>query len=280
MASATVFLERPGGRIAYDVDGEGPLVVAAPGIGDLRSVYRFLTPLLVAAGYRVATMDLRGHGESDATFTEYGSVPTATDMLALVGSLDAGPAVLIGNSMSAGSAVWAAAESPALIDGLVLVGPFVRDASQGRAAELAFRVALLRPWGPRAWRGWYARLYPGVRPDDLDAHRAQIARSMAEPGRWQAFIETSRTSHAQAEARLDEVQAPTLVIMGSKDPDFSDPAAEAAFIADRLSGRVLLVPGSGHYPQAQFPGITGPAIIDFLGQRHAPAVHGNETQGA
>ena len=44
-------------------------------MGDLRSVYRFLAPELVGAGYRVATMDLRGHGDSDATLR----VPAARD---------------------------------------------------------------------------------------------------------------------------------------------------------------------------------------------------------
>ena len=49
----TSYLDRGEGRIAYDVQGSGPLVVCAPGMGDLRSVYRFFAPALVAAGYRV-----------------------------------------------------------------------------------------------------------------------------------------------------------------------------------------------------------------------------------
>ncbi len=73
--TSTQFLQRPEGRIAYDVTGEGPLVICAPGMGDVRQVYRFLVPRLVEAGYRVATMDLRGHGESDTTFTAYGDGP-------------------------------------------------------------------------------------------------------------------------------------------------------------------------------------------------------------
>ena len=57
---ATRFLDRGAGRIAYDVIGNGPLVVAVPGMGDLRSTFRHLVPALVDAGFRVATMDLRG----------------------------------------------------------------------------------------------------------------------------------------------------------------------------------------------------------------------------
>jgi hypothetical protein len=33
----TAYLKRPEGRIVYDGDGEGPLVICAPGMGDLRS---------------------------------------------------------------------------------------------------------------------------------------------------------------------------------------------------------------------------------------------------
>jgi MMPL family len=57
----TSYLDRPGGRIGYDVAGAGPLVVLVPGMGDLRAAYRFLAPALRAAGYRVACTDLRGH---------------------------------------------------------------------------------------------------------------------------------------------------------------------------------------------------------------------------
>jgi pimeloyl-ACP methyl ester carboxylesterase len=45
------------------------LVVLVPGTSDLRASYRFLAPALKEAGYRVACTDLRGHGDSDATFS-------------------------------------------------------------------------------------------------------------------------------------------------------------------------------------------------------------------
>lgn len=262
----TRYLERPGGRVAYDVRGEGPLVVCVPGMGDLRSVFRFVIPGLAAAGYRVASMDLRGHGDSDVTFDAYDDVAAATDVLALIRELGGGPAVIVGNSMGAGAAVWAAAEDPGVVRGLVLIGPFVRNAPVGRGAEFAFRLALKRPWGPAAWNAWYARLYPGRKPADLDAHRARIRASLREPGRWDAFIATTRTSHAPAEARLDEVTGPALVVMGGADPDFPDPAAEAAFVARRLRGRVLMVPGAGHYPHAETPEVVVPAVLEFLAE--------------
>jgi pimeloyl-ACP methyl ester carboxylesterase len=189
--SGTAFLRRPEGRVAYDVAGDGPLVVCAPGMGDLRSVYRFLAPGLVDAGYRVATMDLRGHGDSDATFSAYDDVAAATDLIALVEELG-GPAVLAGNSMSAGAAVWAAAEAPDLVAGLVLLGPFVREIPTGLVQRLTARLerllreALSRPAACRPRRA--SRAHSG-KPQAagtlarLRHHHAHIARSCGSAAR-------------------------------------------------------------------------------------------------
>jgi pimeloyl-ACP methyl ester carboxylesterase len=133
--NTTRYLARPGGRIGYDVAGEGPLVVLVPGMGDLRAGYRFLAPALRAAGYRVACTDLRRHGDSDPAFPSYGDEDTAGDVIALIGELG-GPAVVVGNSMGAGAAVLAAAGRPDLVPGLVLVGPFVAH-DPGAAGRLA-----------------------------------------------------------------------------------------------------------------------------------------------
>ena len=62
-------LERPEGSDRLRGRGLGPLIVCVPGMGDLRATYRFLAPQLVAAGFRVATVDLRGHGDSTTGFS-------------------------------------------------------------------------------------------------------------------------------------------------------------------------------------------------------------------
>jgi len=210
---------RPEGRIAYDVQGTGPVVVLVPGMGDLRAGYRYLTPHLVAAGYTVATMDLRGHGDSDTTFSTYGDVETAGDIEALIDELG-GKAVIGGNSLAAGAAVILAADQPTKVSGLVLLGPFVRNPAAS------------------AFEAWMFR---------------------------KAFSQTTRqTTHDPAEARLGDVTAPAIVIMGDSDPDFKDPAGEANWIGTALNAQVVLVPEAGHYPQSQRPDITTPAVLGFL----------------
>lgn len=261
--TTTQFLNRDQGRLAYDVAGQGPLIVAVPGMGDLRSTYRFLTPALLAAGYRVATFDLRGHGESTTEFDSYDDEAAASDLVALIEHLG-GPAIVIGNSMAAGAAVIATANRPELVDRLVLIGPFVRNVPMPPGVGTALRLALLRPWGPRFWRIFHRRSFPTSLPTDYPAYRDELMASLTRKGAWHALQQTVRTSHQPAEDRLDKVHAPALVVMGTADPDFKDPTAEAQLVADRLGARVVLIDDAGHYPQAEFPDVVGPAVIEFL----------------
>ena len=110
-ANRTEYVDVEGGRIAYQVIGEGPLVVLSPGMADTRSTYRFLAPLIAKAGYRVASVDLRGHGESSTDWDSYSHVDTAGDLIAVIQKLG-GPAVIVGQSFSGGAATIAAATNP------------------------------------------------------------------------------------------------------------------------------------------------------------------------
>jgi pimeloyl-ACP methyl ester carboxylesterase len=269
-AAAVSYLDRPEGRIAYDIEGTGPLVVLVPGMGDLRGAYRFLAPALRDAGYRVACTDLRGHGDSDTTFTSYGDADTATDVIALIEALG-GLAIVIGNSMAAGSAVLVAAERSEVVAGLALLGPFVRDPKTSPLQHLMLRMAMARPWAAASWKAYMPKLYAGQRPTDFDTYRSQVIASIRRPGHAKAFSLTTRTSHAEAEASLAAVSTPTLVVMGEQDPDFPDPRAEADWIAQALGGEVVMVPEAGHYPQSQRADITTPAIVAFVGRVTARA---------
>ena len=279
---STHLLSRPEGRIAYDVPEPtsgttaGSTVLTVPGMGDLRTSYRHLVPGLVAAGHRVVTTDLRGHGDSDTTFAAYGDEPTADDVVALLEEV--GPAVVTGSSMGAGAAVIAAAHRPDLVRGLVLLGPFVRDPAVGAATRLAMRLALAPPWAAWTWKAYLPTLYSGRRPDDHDGYVRDVVAAVRRPGYGRAFSRTTRTSHALAEQLAPQVQAPTLVVMGELDPDFASPADEAAWVAGQLHGRVVMVPEAGHYPHAQRADLVVPAVLEHLA---ANPDHGvTRTEGA
>lgn len=260
----TSYLTRPGeGRVAYDIRGTGPAVVLVPGMGELRSTYRLLAPLLVGAGYTVITCDLRGHGDSDATFSSYGDAQTAEDITALIRELGR-PATVVGNSMAAGAAVIAAATSPDLVSSLILIGPFVRNPPSNAFQVFMFRAMMARPWAAAAWNAYYPSLNAGAKPADFEEYRRSMLEGLRRPGHSRAFRLTTRTDHAAAESALAAITTPTLVVMGELDPDFTDPRAEADWIARSVSADVVMVPDAGHYPHSQQPTRTADAVIGFL----------------
>jgi pimeloyl-ACP methyl ester carboxylesterase len=263
MGTTTKLVAVNGGKIACSEEGAGPLVLLSPGMGDLRSSYRFQVPDLVRAGFRAVTVDLRGHGDSDATFPDYGDEPTSEDLVEVIAHFD-GPAVIVGNSMSAGAAVIAAARHREMVSGLVLIGPFVRDAKIGAFQKMMMSVMMAKPLVVTSWSAYLPKLFAGQKPTDFATYQKSVKDAMARPGYKAAFAATVKTSHQDAETVLSEVSVPTLVVMGEKDPDFPDPLGEARWIAQQLHGRVEMVADAGHYPHAQRPDVVNASLIDFL----------------
>jgi pimeloyl-ACP methyl ester carboxylesterase len=264
----TRFLNHAGGRLAYDDSGSGPLVLCAPSMGDLRAEYRFLSPLLVDRGYRVVTMDLRGHGESSTEWDDFSVAGVGSDMVALLRTLDGGRATIVGASMSAGAAVWAAAEAPDRVASLALIGPFVRGETTG-ANALLYKALFARPWGPAVWQWYYSTLYPTRKPADFAAYTGALRSNLAERGRLEALHRMLSASKSASEQRISKVKAPVMVLMGAKDPDFKDPAAEAKSVGDALHASLHLVEGGGHYPHAEMPQVVAPLLLAFLAE-HQP----------
>ncbi|MFI7542699.1 alpha/beta fold hydrolase [Actinoplanes sp. NPDC049599] len=247
------------GALAYDDAGSGPLVVCLPGMGDNRTTYRHLVPLLVAAGHRVVTLDPRGQGESDAAWPDYSPAALGADLLELLRHLDAGPALLVTSSYTGATAVWAAAEEPAAFAGMVLIAPFARVMPKPNVL-LRLAVAAVSRFRP-LWLAYWSSLFKTRRPDDFAAARARLSRQLAEPGRMAALRAMMSADVAACEARFPEVTTPALVIMGTRDPDFPAPRDEARLIAQRLGGRAVMVDGAGHYPQTEYPAETATAIL-------------------
>lgn len=251
-APRTATLERPDGTLAYEVAGSGPLIVLLPGLGQRRSAYRHLVPELTARGYRTAALDLRGHGDSSVGWPAYGADAMGPDVVALIEALG-GPALLVGNSYGAGPAVWAAAERPDLVAGVVLTGPFVRPLPTPWALRVAMRVLFGGPWRVAAWDAFTNGLLKAGRPDDQGAERARLRASLREPGRFEALAAMLARDDAPIAAQLDRVRARSLVLMGTADPDFPDPMAEARAVADAMGGRAEALEGVGHYPHLEVP---------------------------
>ncbi|MFF4243590.1 alpha/beta fold hydrolase [Streptomyces sp. NPDC001822] len=271
----TEFLNVNGGTIAYEVSGvAGPLVVLAHGMGDSREAYRFFTPALVEAGYRVVTVDLRGHGESSVGWASYTRTDLAGDLIALVEHLG-GPAVLVGHSIAGGAVTIAAAKAPKLVTALVELAPFTRK-QQVRLGDMriaGYRRGMTHLMGTtvlgstRQWAKYLDIAYPGPKPTDWNTRMGEITAMLEESGRMKAVQAMGKTSPADAGEQLGNVSCPVLIVQGTLDPDWASPQAEGeAIVADLPTGlgSLEMIEGAGHYPHVQFPQQTLAAILTFL----------------
>jgi pimeloyl-ACP methyl ester carboxylesterase len=276
----TEFAEIEGGRIAYDMTGQGPLVLLSHGLGDHRQAYRFLAPQLAQAGYRVVNADVRGHGESSLNWKSLtgkaaiSRVDIARDQLALIRQLG-GPALIVGQSISGGAATIAAAREPELVSGIVEINPFTRVPKFDLGAMLNNRLyhqGAVRMGGVaalhslRSWLSYLNVAYP-TKPADYAGYIAALRAKLTEPGRMAELLKTLKTSPADAETQLPNVRCPALIIMGTQDCDFPDPRAEGDAIAAAMPaglGTVATIDGAGHYPHAQHPDQVAALMIPFL----------------
>jgi len=260
--------------LAYEVTGEGPLVVLAHGIGDSRHSYRFIAPALAAAGYRVANVDIRGCGESSLGWDGYSRTDIAGDLVALVRHLG-GLAVIVGQSISGGAATIAAATAPELVTGVIELAPFTRAQSiplGGLVRVTRYRRGTTHLMGTilrgslSSWKKYLDLAYP-AKPADWDAGLARIDATLREPGRMTALQAMSKSKPTDAGAQLGNVGCPVLVIEGSADPDWADPRAEGERIITDLPdglGELAVLDGVGHYPHTQAPEKVLALALPFL----------------
>jgi len=267
--------------IAYEVTGQGPLVVLAHGIGDSRHSYRFLAPGLAAAGYRVANVDIRGCGDSSLGWDGYSRTDIAGDLVAVARHLG-GPAVIIGQSISGGAATIAAATAPDVISGVIELAPFTRTqpvdlggllwVRRFRAGYLQLAQVLVR--GRLAnWTKYLELAYP-TKPADWAAELARIAAKLSEPGRMNALQAMCKARPGDAAAQLARLSCPVLIVEGDLDPDWADPRAEGEkIIADLPAGlgELAVIKGAGHYPHAQVPDQVLALALPFLAKTAANA---------
>lgn len=266
----TEFLSIEGGRIAYDIEGEGPLLVLMQGLGDVRAAYRFMVPELIAAGYRVANADLRGHGESSVGWNSYSRTDIADDLTALIRHLG-GPVTIIGASCSGAAAAIVAAKTPELVNGIVLIDPGTLAPAFGLSPRFIAGMVLLASGMGFKSVGMYFRYlnfaYPTVKPADYPEYTATLKANLQEPGRMDAAAKAAFSSPADAQAHLPNIKCPALVVFGTKDPDFPNPSREAERVVAAMPaglGTPVLIEGAGHYPHAQYPNEVLAAVLPFL----------------
>lgn len=165
-----------GHRLVYDVYGEGPEVVLyLHGLLLDSDLNRGIAEALASQGRRVVLLDLLGHGRSDQPHhaAEYRIDRYADQALGLLDHLGVPAAVLGGVSLGANVSLFAAAQHPERVRGLVLEMPVLEWAVP--AAALVFSPLLLAAHYGRAVMRRSARLLrrlpaTGIGPLDSVIH--------------------------------------------------------------------------------------------------------------
>ena len=141
----TGFVERPGGRVAYEIYGSGdpPIVFVPPWAIVHSRIWKAQIPDF-ARRHLVVAWDNLGSGRSDRPLDPlvHTTLARTASLGAVMDAADVPSAVLVGLSSASGPMVVLASEHPERVLGLVFVGPAAPIGEEGRFAEIRFEELL------------------------------------------------------------------------------------------------------------------------------------------
>lgn len=240
----------------------GPLVVLLHGLGSSSADWPEQQAVLEAR-YRIAAVDLPGHGRSPLPAGPLTVEGMARDVAALLARLDDAPAHVLGLSLGACVALRLALAAPERVRSLTLVNPFARvqSAGPGDLARLGLRMLLLGTAPMHAVAAHVARrLFPW--PDQRALYEAAVTSLAATPRR--AYLVSMRAlAGFDARGQVAAIRQPTLIVAG--DRDTSVPLSAKLALARAIPrARLLVVPASGHATPHDQPEAFNRAFVEFL----------------
>jgi pimeloyl-ACP methyl ester carboxylesterase len=258
------------------VQGEGPTVLLLHGWPDTHALWDDVAPALVAAGFRVATADLRGCGRSDKpSDTEaYAMRHLVTDVAAIIDDLGPDSVTVVGHDWGANLAWAVATFLPDKVSALVAL-------SVGHPS--AFRSAGL----DQQMKSWYTLLFfhEGVGEAFLRQHDYEVMRTwLRHPRVEEVIAELERDGQLAAHLRwyranlapdafvtpppvLPPVSAPTLGIWSRGDLALT--RQQMANSAQYCAGGFTFVEfeTGGHWLPLEMPEQISREIVNFAQQQ-------------
>ncbi len=254
-SAARRFVVVDGVRLAYDDVGSGPTVVCLHAIGHGAGDFARLAARL-RSGHRVIALDWPGQGWSDPDHVPPSSRRYAALLAGVLAAVDAGPVVLIGNSIGGGVAIRHAAAHPARVRGLVLAncsGLDAFDAVTRVACGLMTRFFRAGVRGARWFRPAFAAYYRSVLP--LAAAAEQRARIVASADEIVPILSEAWAGFASPDADLRSlaptIACPVLFTWAVRDR-FIQLRRNLPAIRTFPQARVVELP-AGHAPQLEVP---------------------------
>lgn len=287
-----------GAEVAYALVGPaaGPVVALCSGFICADTWWAHLVPQLTGAGYRVVVPHYRGIGPSTVppgAGPEAFTVPRlAADVVAVLAAEGIGAVALAGHSM--GVQVMLEAWDQLRSGGVevtalaALTGPYASPVrTLYNRALLGFAIyhplqvaallsapAVLR----RTWRLGLSHLpiyragrLLGVLSErcDEDLVDAYLAHAAQLDAVYVRRVAAGMHGHS-AEHLLPEISAPTLVVVGGRDP-WSPPALGARMVERMPDAYLRLIPHGTHGTLLEYPELVGGWVLDHLAAHHPVA---------
>src|SRR6476619_1150278 len=215
------FVDLEGGRIYFEVDGEGhPLLLIHGGLGSLRMWDRQVP--VFSERYRVIRYDTRGFGRTQTDDVAFVNLEDAAAVLDHVG---AGSAYVVGQPRGASIALELTIARPDRVDALVSVAGGIGGYEAQRPPDvIAAFDEMDHLWDAEAW-GALAQLETrvwvdgwGQPPDRVGGElRRTVFRWIEANYRAEKAEGKPQALDPPAARRLDEVRVPTLVMIGEVD---------------------------------------------------------------
>lgn len=259
-------LDVDGVEVYYRDEGRGPAVLLIHGsLSTLRS-YDGLAARLVRRGYRVLRYDVPPNGLS-------GPVPDAvlgklrpSDVPArILRHLGIASASVVGVSSGGTTAIFLAAEHPALVERVVVSCAPADPVDMSKLKKSPALLEAERQYGdyldygrakPKSFYRTYVDFYSAVPGRFGDALVQQMYDFMRRaPERNGTALTGVVADQARAIGAMNAVRQPILLLWGAADPLL--PASAAHALARHLTGSasvsILMIPDASHYPPMEIP---------------------------
>lgn len=215
--------------------------------------------------FRVITVDLRGHGDSQRSPSRYSLDDLATDITDLLDALNIQQAIFAGLSMG-GYILFAFYRLyPDRMKGLILADTRAQaDSEEERAGRLQM-VRTAETQGAEAIADiMLPRLLSAdsiaTRPDLVENVRAMIVNNSPETIASDLHAMTNRLDSTPS---LSQIKCPTLVIVGELDR--GTPPSAARFMVERIAGaRLAVLSNAAHLSNMEQPDAFNAAVLNFV----------------
>ena len=250
--------------LAYSDEGHGPPIIFLHAFPLNRTMW---VPQVtdLSDRYRVVTIDLRGHGESDAPMWRYTLDQFAEDVSGLLEHLGIARATFVGLSMG-GYILFALYRThPELFHALVLADTrATADTPDAKAARFSMAQIAYR----RGASAIADLMLPKLLSPAACEHRADLQdqlRTIITGNQVSGIVGDLMAMEERPDSTplLRTISVPTLVIAGEED--LASPPEEVEEMATHISGSTFVrIPQAGHISNMENPGAFNAALLSFL----------------